>query len=282
MNIILNELSLNGQFKSTHDFLDNLYTVIVIIQLLEKLNIGILKEYSFFNSQVTQDLKFSDITNTKSTQVRKIKSLLLKLSNNPPFWNDSQKHECQTNTYRYNSIDICTTSLAESTERDRIILSFNHKDFKNTELIVQKNISDVDIFNLIDKSHFLDYLLNGKYIDYLTYCKLKFEKTNLDFSHIESKYGFDSLKTIDQIKEFLNAFNNFSKMSWEDIKTSDGLEYKQYKANKKDNWFKHSQYSSEDIYKFRVTQTYRCFGYRNNNQFFVLRFEIDHRISDKG
>ncbi|RLA70977.1 MAG: hypothetical protein DRG24_06135 [Epsilonproteobacteria bacterium] len=71
-------------------------------------------------------------------------------------------------------------------------------------------------------------------------------------------------------------------MSWDDIKNSDGLEYKQYKPNKKDDWFRKTIYSSKDIYKFRITQKYRCFGYRDMDKFFILRFEIDHKKSDKG
>ena len=73
-------------------------------------------------------------------------------------------------------------------------------------------------------------------------------------------------------------------MSWDNIMSSDGLEYKKYnKPNKrKKGWFREGTYKNTDIYKFRVTQEYRCFGYRTGDEFFVLRFEIDHSISDNG
>ncbi len=71
-------------------------------------------------------------------------------------------------------------------------------------------------------------------------------------------------------------------MTWKDILLSDGLEYKQYKPNRKNDWFRDNKYSKIDIYKFRVTQKYRCFGYRKGDVFHILRFEVDHKISDKG
>ncbi|MEA1956038.1 MAG: hypothetical protein U9N02_06050, partial [Campylobacterota bacterium] len=66
---------------------------------------------------------------------------------------------------------------------------------------------------------------------------------------------------------------------------SDGLEYKQYNKPKKlktKGWFRNGLYKNIDIYKFRVTQEYRCFGFRKDNRFYVLRFEINHEISNNG
>ncbi len=71
-------------------------------------------------------------------------------------------------------------------------------------------------------------------------------------------------------------------MSWNDISISDGLDYKEYSPNKENNWFKNTKFSDKKIYKFRVTQKYRCFGYRELDTFYVLMFDIEHKISDKG
>jgi len=142
----------------------------------------------------------------------------------------------------------------------------------------------LDNFFLEDIEHLKNYLLENSDLKPLNYCKLKFQETNLNFSLIEDKYGFDSLNS-NQIKEFLNAFMEFSKMTWEDIIKSDGLEYKQYNKPKKLKvlgWFRDAPYKNTDIYKFRITQKYRCFGYRKGNEFFILRFELDHKISDQG
>lgn len=281
MVIILNELSLTGQFKDKEEFLDNLENLLHIIKIIDKLGFNLLKEYSFFNSQITPAEKFTDIAQSRDNRIRKIKSFLLKLSNNPPFWNDSQIHSCEVDTYVYNSQDICNTSLAESTERDKIILSFSHQEFLNTILGIRRNDININIYNIREDSEFLDRLFAEHKIAPLEYCLYKFANSNLDFTLLECKYGFDLLNTT-QIQEFIITFRTFSNMSWDDITSSDGLAYKQYKPSKDNDWFRRTAYSKKDIYKLRVTQKYRCFGYRENNRFLVLRFEIDHKKSDKG
>lgn len=118
-------------------------------------------------------------------------------------------------------------------------------------------------------------------LDPLEYCLKKFQNTKLNFSLLESEYGFDILDSIQQ-KEFLSTFYKFSQMNWNDIIKSSankkGLNYKQYDGD----WFRNSVYSGKNIFKFRTTQKSRCFGYRENDEFFILRFETDHKISDNG
>lgn len=285
MDILINELSLDGQFENEEDFLDNLEDLLHHIKLIDSLNFILLKEYSFFNCQITGHQNFMDIAKSKDNRVRRLKSFLLKLSNQPPFWNETQVHCCQNDTYSYNAINICNTSLAESSQRDSLILSFNHNDFLCNELEIKKNVIIINICNFIDKNYFLDYLLSISEIELLTYCQFKYKKTNLNFSKIEEGYGFDSLDGVEQVEEYLSTFNMFHKMSWEEILVSDSLEYKKYNKPRKKKimgWFREDEYANTDIYKFRTSQKYRCFGYREEDEFFVLRFEIDHRISDNG
>ncbi len=284
MDVLINELSLDGQFNNQNEFLDNLETILVSIKLLESLHINLLKNYMFYSSSITSEYMFSDIVKSKDDRVRKLKSFLLKLSNNPPYWNDSQVHSCENDEYIYNSKNICETSLAESSQRDKVVLSFKHNYFLDEELEIQKNESDINLYNIINNHDFLNYLLFRSKINPLIFCLNRYKKSNLDFTLLEVGYGFDILNGT-QTKEYLTSFFEFSKMSWEDISQSDGLEYKQYNKPKKlkvKGWFRRGLYANIDIYKFRVTQEYRCFGYRKEDIFYVLRFEIDHEISDKG
>ena len=284
MEILLNELSLNGQFTSEEDFLDNLNNVLVTIKLLEVLNFNLLKNYTFFNSNVTATKTLSQIMRSRNDRVRKIKSYLLKLSNNPPFWNDTQKHSCIYDTYTYSSNNICDTSLAESSKRDKIILSFNHNNFLISKIIIKQNSTNINIYNIVDKNIFLDELLKTSNISPINYCLNKYKNTKLNFTLLNEDYGFDILNSI-QIKEYLHTFDDFVNMSWQDILESDSLKYKKYDKPKKRStlgWFRYDEYHDIDIYKFRTSQLYRCFGYRENDIFYVLRFEIDHKISDNG
>ncbi|CAC9627344.1 hypothetical protein [uncultured Gammaproteobacteria bacterium] len=110
----------------------------------------------------------------------------------------------------------------------------------------------------------------------LVFCKNK-SWSNLNFDQLEEKFGFNLLDSI-QTNEFINSFNTFDSMNWSDIEQSIGLEYKPYTGD----WFNNSGHKGKVIKKFRVSKKYRCFGYREVNIFYVLRFEIDHKISDKG
>ncbi|WP_373031749.1 hypothetical protein, partial [Sulfurovum sp.] len=60
-----------------------------------------------------------------------------------------------------------------------------------------------------------------------------------------------------------------------EISASDGIEYKKYNNTL-------SGFTGIDIYKFRINQKYRCFGYRKGEIFYVLHFETDHKLSDRG
>jgi hypothetical protein len=283
LEILINELSLSGQFKDENDFFDSFDITLEIIKLIDILSFSLAKESMFFNVDVTPQYKLSDFLRLRTDRAKRMKRFLAKLSQNPPYWNETQKH-CVSDKYYFNAKNISNTSLAESCERDKIVLSFKHFNFQEIDLEIKKNNSFISIYNLVDKSNFLETLLFSKTIEPLKYCQIKFENSNLDFSKIENGYGFDSLDNKEQEEAFLLAFNGFSKMSWEDIIKSDGLEYKQYSKPKKQGWFLRNKglYSNIDIYKFRVTQKYRCFGYREKDKFFVLRFEIDHKISDNG
>lgn len=283
MDILINELSLDGQFTNENDFLNSLEKILPIIKIIENLEFLLFKNNLFFNSNITSTKKFSDIAYLRDDRVRKVKSFLVKLSTTPPYWNDTQIHNC-SDKYFYNAKDVCDTSLAETYERDKIVLSFTHFNFLTEWLSVQKNDLSSNIYNIIDKNIFLDYLLSMKEIDILDYCKEKFKNTNLDFSLLENDFGFNTLNN-NQINEFTTSFIMFSTMTWDNISNSDGLEYKKYKKPKKiqtKGWFRKGEYMNTDIYKFRTTQGYRCFGYRDGNVFYILRFELDHSISDNG
>jgi hypothetical protein len=117
MEILINELSLSGQFISEDEFLKNL---------------------------------------------TKVLSLLAKVVNNPPFWNDTQKH-LTGDTYQYNGILVNGSSLCESCERDKIVLSFKHDNYLHNILDIYKNTNLVKVINVIDRIKFLDFLYSKSF-----------------------------------------------------------------------------------------------------------------------
>lgn len=71
--------------------------------------------------------------------------------------------------------------------------------------------------------------------------------------------------------------------TWETIAVDDGLEYKKYTpGSENENWFSGRKYKGKTIMKFRFSSVLRCFGYRKEDRFRILRIERDHKISDHG
>jgi hypothetical protein len=98
-----------------------------------------------------------------------------------------------------------------------------------------------------------------------------FLKSKLNFSKIESKHGFSLVKKDDE-KLFYKGLKKFSELSWTQISDDKGLYYKEYKGGFKN--------ISEKIYEFRFSEKYRCFGYKKDDNFFVLRFELEHKLGN--
>lgn len=285
MEIILNELSVEEKFIDLNHFLTQLKEIIEIYRLgLE--TVQILKPSNLYQIKLFDSVTFQDILTNRTyamdDAVRRYKSIIGNMIQNDPFWdidklhNDSDIYVCD---YTSKEFDY---GIAEACERDKIILSFGCEDFIACDMVlVEKNNSEeLEVINVNSKDQLLQLLMESTEISPLLYCKEKFKNTNISFDKINEGYGFESVTPKD-IKIFISAFEQFSKMSWEQIYNSPGFKYKAYQPSG-DSWFKDTPYENETIDKFRVTRKFRCFGYREGDIFYALRFEIDHNISDNG
>ena len=281
MDILINELSLEGQYSTVNKFLsEGLSAFINVLDEILVTNHILLKKYDFYNTKITRDIILHDILkgniSREYDQIRKFKRKLAMLFEEP-FWENDKKH-FYDDTYLFDNVKINDSSLAESCERDRVVVSFLHSNFQILEIPVFKNQDEISVDNLYDKFHFLELRRNRKGLSFKEYVKLKFVDTKLDFSLIDDKFGFALFSTTVEENAFLSSFEKFIKMSWDDISKDDGFEYKPYK----DQGLFKRKYNDKNICKFRTSQKYRCFGYRENDTFYVIRFESDHKLSDKG
>jgi len=281
MDILINELSLEGQYSTVNKFLsEGLSAFINVLDEILVTNHILLKKYDFYNTKITRDIILHDILkgniSREYDQIRKFKRKLAMLFEEP-FWENDKKHS-DDDTYLFDNVKINDSSLAESCERDRVVVSFLHSNFQILEIPVFKNQDEISVDNLYDRFHFLELKRNRKGLSFKEYVKLKFVDTKLDFSLIDDKFGFALFSTTIEENAFLSSFEKFIKMSWDDISKDDGFEYKPYK----DQGLFKRKYNDKNICKFRTSQKYRCFGYRENDTFYVIRFESDHKLSDKG
>ena len=194
-----------------------------------------------------------------------------------PFWENYKKHS-DDDTYLFDNMKINNSSLAESCERDRVVVSFLHSKFKILKIPVLKNQDEVEVDNLYNRFHFLELRQSRNELTFEDYVRQKFKDTKLNFSLIDDNFGFVLLNTTAEENAFLSSFEKFVKMSWDDILKYDGFDYKVYKDQ---DIFKR-KYNDKNICKFRTSQKYRCFGYRENDTFYIIRFESNHALSDKG
>jgi len=163
MEILLNELSLSGQFGSIGDFIGRgLDPFLSVISEVNSSANTILKKQNFWQSQVTRSDTIHDIFIGKISRtndaIRKSKSLLAALIVEP-FWENTRKHNT-SDIYKYNGNNILDSSLAESFERDKVVISFIHKDFSLTKLSVIKNATTVHIDNLLNSGHYFTIAKN--------------------------------------------------------------------------------------------------------------------------
>jgi hypothetical protein len=179
MEILLNELSLSGQFGSIGDFIGRgLDPFLAVISEVNSSANTILKKQDFWQSKVTYSETIHDIFTKKilrpNDAIRKSKSLLNKLMDEP-FWENTQKHNI-ADTYEYNGTSVVGTSLAETCERDKIVISFIHKNFSTTKLNVDKNsIQTLEIDNLFDKTHYIEVAYTRGQLDKCRYFERKFD-----------------------------------------------------------------------------------------------------------
>jgi hypothetical protein len=178
MEILLNELSLSGQFGSIGDFIGRgLDPFLAVISEVNSSANTILKKQDFWQLQVTRsdtihDIFIGKISRTNDS-IRKSKSLLASLISEP-FWEDSQKH-IVSDSYDYNGKNIVGSSIAESCKRDKIVISFIHADFSTTKLKITKNSTQIiDIDNIFDKTHYIEVAYTCGQLEKCKYFERKF------------------------------------------------------------------------------------------------------------
>ena len=283
--IYLNELSLDGQFGNLEDFLEACLPLMKCLKFVKQNQGAVYKHSTFYRQKITQNMVWNDLRGVRNDKARRLKSLLLSTTDNPPFW-DVQENLSQDLNAQYimDGEDVTATSVAEAAEENAVLLSFLHEKYKNRTLCVRK---DGAVLQNIESAVTLDYLSeklwNKQQIGIREYLCARYEGTRLNFSKMEKKYGFEEFEK-EELRDCLQTFEKFvASESWDEIVKDRGLYYKRYSPGSDDyDWFRKEEYQGKEIYKFRCGNPKRCFGYRERDVFYVLRMERDHKISDHG
>ena len=284
MEFILNEESLKGQFATVHDFLISLKSNIRCFHIIRKSECNTISKIdNFYDCYVTSDTKIRDLRNYQcSDELVAFQYQLEQEIYNLPHWDRNPMHDL-SKVYLLAESDVVATGIAEATERDHLLLSFDMKNVKDCILHIQvadkeEHVSSIYSPAFLVKCAGEQLAMHGDDI-----LKIRYEGTRIDCSSIEREYGTEILDE-SQLRQIISSMDKFVKHeTWENIDRDDGLEYKKYTPDSpKRNWYNGSMYRDKQIMKFRASSLLRVHGYRKGDRFRVLRFEIDHKQSDHG
>ncbi len=149
-SLIVNELSLDGQFDNEEDFELNLQEGFRLFDLQYQLNSKLFFSSSIYNRQITNRTTISQYLRiSHSDEARKFRFFLDK-----DFWDMNQMHKNDI-SYTCTYTDLTHGySLAEACERQSNIYSFRHTNYiekiieinKNSEKFLLKNFTNLNEF----------------------------------------------------------------------------------------------------------------------------------------
>lgn len=284
MEFILNEESLKGQFTTVQDFLESLKSNIRCFHIIRKSERNTISKIdNFYDCYVTSDIRIRDLHNCPcSDELVAFQYQLEQEIYNLPHWDKNPMHDL-SKAYLLEESDMAATGIAEATERDHLLLSFDMEKFKDCTLHIQAADREELVSSIYSPAFLVECVGKQLGIHGDDILKIRYEGTRIDCSSIEMKYGTEILNE-NQLQQIISSMDKFVKHeTWENIDRDDGLEYKKYTPDSpKHNWYNGSMYRDKQIMKFRASSLLRVHGYRKGDKFRVLRFEIDHKQSDHG
>lgn len=284
MEFLLNERSLYGQFNSMDDFLKSLKPLVKCIKIIRNFsNMGIYKICDFHECKITKDKRICDLNlNGMSDELVRFKLSLDQEIYNEPYWDREPVHDV-SQEFLWNNENVTATSLAEAVITKNSLLSFQSENFNDCVLTIVNNKKPYYINSIHTPKYLLEQYGNILKIDRKHILLIRYEGTRIDCSTLEDNYGTSILEK-NEFTELISTLDKFvNHNSWESIGQDDGLEYKKYSpSSPKNNWFGGVKYKGKTIMKFRFSKVLRCYGYRKEDKFKILRLERDHSVSDKG
>jgi hypothetical protein len=149
MVVIINELSLNGQFENVLDFAKQIQEGLYVLEILSKLEIQIFKNNMFFESKVTATETLHNVlTKHTNDEIRVLRKQIYNFCIEPPYWEHDAKHSCD-NEYKCKfTTALCQYGLAEAVENNKVVFSFCHTSFLDKTLSIFKDRNEVSLINL--------------------------------------------------------------------------------------------------------------------------------------
>lgn len=277
--LLLNEKSLDGQFNSLEEFYDTLPEMSRNLKILKAADVTLQKHTSIYQQKISGDTTLYELTNRGGkvapeyrAKMTQWKRQLSGLMCTPPFWNEEAE----------NGGD----SIQEAARRDANVLSFLHEDYNDVVLGVLCEDRSCEVRSSVSTEHLVEGMFQKQYIDRLDYIKQRYQDGRIRMDYIDSVTDTVNRLEKEEFEELLEGLERFERaLTWEEIKGDRFFDYKSYKLSSKEKKvFAKGAFLDKQIDKFRCGQhsQVRCFGYREEDLFYVILIERDHRYSDNG
>ena len=293
MEYVLNELSLCGQYEDRDGFAtEGMSPLLGIIKTLSSFGVNdILKKSTFYDSEVSDGLRLHELTKSRMSDPVKAVCSQLSRMQSEPYWDVQPKQNTDKQYFLQRTEgevvveeNVQGTGVAEAYARNGCLISFRGGGYdEQTEKVRREDevtYKEPAMANLHDKEEAEQFLFDSGQIDFQGYIKSRF-CGKLVYDELSASHGLNLVNRANY-RQFFVSFKDFEEYSWQQIITSDGFDYKAFERNKNTRSYFTPDQWAKGIYKFRISQEIRCFGYREGDRFHLYRIDLDHILSDKG
>ena len=153
MDVVINDFSLDGQFKNAEDFFDMLVeeTLPAFYSLADH-DCKVLSSFETYNRKISENLTLYDVL-TKGPyrgypEATKLKNFLASCTSEP-YWTDTPQTNTQLNySMGGEVVGIVPNCFTEAFARDGILLSFQNEHFKCDEIEITVDGKEQSLYNL--------------------------------------------------------------------------------------------------------------------------------------
>ena len=156
MNVIINDFSLNGQFKDAEEFFDSLVEeTLPAFYNLDRHGCEILSSFDTYSRNISTNLTLYNALTGRDyrgyPQATRLKSFLTSCTNEP-YWSVAPQTDEQLNYLVYGiEVESIPNCFTEAFAREKSLLSFQNKDFRCDKLRITVDGQEYFLYNLFNK-----------------------------------------------------------------------------------------------------------------------------------
>jgi len=160
MELILNELSFDGQFQTQDEFVDYvLDTLIPVLDVVIENRVPLLKKSDIYNRKITCEATMQDLLmRANEPSMSLLKSYIVNLGYCEPYWDFPALTDLEAK-YEYPASAEEPNCFTEVIERGGKLLSLRHRLYDSDQFLCRRNGETLEIDNIIEVKKLLKEIL---------------------------------------------------------------------------------------------------------------------------